>query len=257
MIKPKSTLELTKMKKAGIIVALAHSAAQSVIRVGVTTKFIDQVVEETIIKHGGTPSFKNLYGFPYATCISVNSITAHGLPSDYELQDGDIVSIDIGACYHGYHGDSAWTYVVGSISKEASQLMRVGEDALWEGLKHAKAGNHLTDISHAIGEYVFSHGYMLPRDYAGHGIGTSVHEEPTVPNFGPPGEGIVLEPGMTIAVEPIVLQGRAHTRLLEDGFSMATCDGKLAVHFEHTIVITENGYELLTAMNEEELSNNG
>ena len=257
MISSKTTLELTKMKKASIIVALAHRAAQHFIRVGVTTSQIDQVVEDEILKHGATPSFKGLYGFPNATCISVNSITAHGLPSDYVLQDGDIVSIDIGACYHGYHGDSAWTYAVGNVSEEAKRLMEVGEAALFAGLQHAKAGNHLTDISHAIGEYVFAHGYTLPRDYAGHGIGTSVHEEPSVPNFGPANQGIVLEAGMTFAVEPIVLEGRPQTRLLEDGFSIETKDKKLAVHYEHTIVITDEGYEILTVLNKEELPTNG
>ena len=257
MVKSKSNQELTKMKKAGIIVALAHSAAQSVIQPGITTEKINEIVEKTILKHGGTPSFKGLYGFPAAACISVNSIMAHGIPDDTVLHDGDIVSVDIGACYEGYHGDSAWTYAVGNISEEAKSLMKTTKEALFEGLKMARPGNYLTDISHAIGEYVFSHGYSLPRDYAGHGIGTSVHEDPTVPNFGPAGHGILLEEGMTLAIEPMVLAGRPQTRLSDNGITVSTKDGKLSAHYEHTIVITKEGYEILTMMKEEEHPNNG
>lgn len=257
MINPKSNQELTYMKKAGIIVALAHRAAQSVIRDGITTNQINEIVEKTIIKNGGTPSFKGLYGFPTAACISVNSVMVHGIPDDTVLHDGDIVSVDIGACYKGYHGDSAWTYAVGNVSEEVNALLEIGEKSLFEGLKMAKAGNHLTDISHAIGEYVFGHGYSLPRDYAGHGIGTSVHEDPTVPNFGPAGHGILLEEGMTLAIEPMVLAGKPQTRLLPDGWGVISKDGKLSAHFEHTIVITKNGYEILTTTNEEEHPTNG
>lgn len=246
MIVSKTDQELTYMKKAGIIVALAHRAAQSVIRPGITTKQINEVVEKTILENGGIPSFKGLYGFPAAACISVNSVMAHGIPDDTILHDGDIVSVDIGACYQGYHGDSAWTYAVGNISEDAKSLLSICEKSLYEGLKMAKAGNHLTDISHAIGEFVFNNGYSMPRDYAGHGIGTSVHEEPAVPNFGPAGQGILLEEGMTFAVEPMVFAGRPQTRSLPDGFGIATRDGKLSAHFEHTIVITKDGYEILT-----------
>ena len=173
------------------------------------------------------------------------------------LHDGDIVSVDIGACYQGYHGDSAWTYAVGNISEETKAFLRISEESLYEGLKMAKAGNHLTDISHAIGEYVFGHGFSLPRDYAGHGIGTSVHEDPTVPNFGPAGHGILLKEGMTLAIEPLVLAGRPHTRTLADGWGVVTKDGGLAAHYEHTIVITEKGYEILTEIKEEEHPSNG
>ena len=245
------------MKKAGIIVALAHRAAQTVIQPGITTKKINEIVENTIRKHGGIPSFKGLYGFPAAACISVNSVMVHGVPDDTMLHDGDIVSVDIGAWYQGYHGDSAWTYGVGKLSEEDQRLMRVSEESLYEGLKMARAGNHLTDISHAIGEYVFTHGYSIPRDYAGHGIGTSVHEDPTVPNFGPAGHGILLKEGMTLAIEPLVLAGRPHTRTLADGWGVVTKDGGLAAHYEHTIVITEKGYEILTEIKEEEHPSNG
>ena len=246
MVKSKSIQELTYMKKAGIIVALAHRAAQSVIHPGIKTKEINEIVEKTIIENGGYPSFKGLYGFPAAACISVNSVIVHGIPDNTVLKDGDIVSVDIGACYKGYHGDSAWTYAVGNVDEQTKRLMYIGEKSLYEGLKMAKVGNHLTDISHAIGEYVFQHGYSLPRDYAGHGIGTSVHEDPTVPNFGPAGHGIILKEGMTFAIEPMVLAGRPQTRLLKDGWGVGTRDGKNGVHFEHTIVITKDGYEIHT-----------
>lgn len=248
MVKPKTNQELTYMKKAGIIVALAHCAAQTVIRPGATTRQINEIIEKTIVENGGFPSFKGLYGFPAAACISVNSVMVHGIPDDTVLHDGDIVSVDIGACYQGYHGDSAWTYAVGNISADAKRLLDIGEKSLYEGLKMAKAGNHLTDISHAIGEYVFQNGCSLPRDYAGHGIGTSVHEDPTVPNFGPAGQGILLKEGMTLAVEPMVLAGRPQTRLLSDGWSVVTRDGALSAHFEHTIVLTKDGYEILTTV---------
>ena len=246
MVNIKSKDELTNMKKAGIIVALAHRQAQSVIQPGVSIQEVNHAIEECILLNGGVPSFKGLYGYPAAACISVNSIMHHGIPNDTILHEGDIVSVDIGACYQGYHGDSAWTYAVGKVSEEAQQLMEIGEASLFAGLRMAKAGNHLTDISAAIGEYVFSHGCTLPQNYGGHGIGTSVHEEPVVPNFGPAGQGLLLEEGMTLAIEPLVIAGRPQTRLLDDGFSVATRDRSLAVHYEHTIVITKDGYEILT-----------
>ena len=234
------------MKKAGIIVALAHRAAQTVIQPGITTKKINEIVENTIRKHGGIPSFKGLYGFPAAACISVNSVMVHGVPDDTMLHDGDIVSVDIGACYQGYHGDSAWTYAVGNISEETKAFLRISEESLYEGLKMAKAGNHLTDISHAIGEYVFGHGFSLPRDYAGHGIGTSVHEDPTVPNFGPAGHGILLKEGMTLAIEPMVNAGSAAIQQMSDGWTVKTLDGKWAAHYENSILITDGEPEILS-----------
>ncbi|MEG1474587.1 MAG: type I methionyl aminopeptidase [Longicatena sp.] len=257
MVRTKSNQELTFMRKAGIIVALAHCAVSSAMQPGITTKELDRIVEDVIKKNGGKPSFKGLYGFPAATCVSINSIVVHGIPDDSVLHNGDIVSVDIGASYHGYHGDSAWTYAVGDISEEARNLMQISELSLFEGLKYAKVGNHLTDISHAIGEFVFSHGYSVPRDFAGHGIGTSVHEDPTVPNFGLAGHGILLKEGMTLAIEPMVHAGRPQTRVLSDGWGVVTKDGSLAAHYEHTIVITKDGYEILTTMNKEERPNNG
>lgn len=257
MIRTKADNELEYMREAGKIVALAHQAVKDAIKAGITTKQINEIVENVIMEHDAYPSFKNLYGFPAATCVSVNNVLVHGIPDDTVLQDGDIVSVDIGACYHGYHGDSAWTYAVGNVSKEVQTLLHISEESLYEGLKQAKAGNHLTDISHAIGEFVYSHGFSVPRDYAGHGIGTSVHEDPTVPNFGPAGHGILLKEGMTLAIEPMVLAGRPQTKVLADGWGVISKDGSLSAHYEHTIVITKNGYEILTTLNKEELPDNG
>lgn len=257
MIRSKTENELEYMREAGRIVALAHKAIKDAIKAGITTKQINEIAENVIMNHDAYPSFKNLYGFPAATCVSVNNVLVHGIPDDTVLQDGDIVSVDIGACYHGYHGDSAWTYAVGNVSKEVRTLLRISEESLYEGLKQAKAGNHLTDISHAIGEFVYRHGFSVPRDYAGHGIGTSVHEDPTVPNFGPAGHGILLKEGMTLAIEPMVLAGRPQTKVLADGWGVITKDGSLSAHYEHTIVITKEGYEILTTLNKEERPDNG
>ena len=257
MIRLKTAEELRKMREAGRIVALAHEAVRSNIKAGMTTKELNDLCEKIIVEAGATPSFKGLYGFPAATCISINSLLVHGIPDDTVLQEGDIVSVDIGACYQGYHGDSAWTYGVGTISDADQKLLDVTRAALFEGLRYAKAGNRLTDISHAIGEFVFAHGYSIPRDYTGHGVGQSVHEHPAVPNFGPAGHGVLLKPGMTIAVEPMVLAGRPQTRVLKDGWGVVTKDGSRTAHFEHTIAITNNGYEILTTLNKEEHPENG
>lgn len=257
MIRLKTAEELRKMREAGRIVALAHEAVRSNIKAGMTTKELNDLCEKIIVEAGATPSFKGLYGFPAATCISINSLLVHGIPDDTVLQEGDIVSVDIGACYQGYHGDSAWTYGVGTISDADQKLLDVTRGALFEGLRYAKAGNRLTDISHAIGEFVFAHGYSIPRDYTGHGVGQSVHEDPAVPNFGPAGHGVLLKPGMTIAVEPMVLAGRPQTRVLKDGWGVVTKDGNRTAHFEHTIAITNNGYEILTTLNKEEHPENG
>lgn len=257
MIRCKTDQEIENMRQAGRIVALAHKAIYDTIIAGISTKQINQIVEDVILANDAYPSFKGLYGFPAAACVSVNNVLVHGIPDNTILQDGDIVSVDIGACYHGYHGDSAWTYAVGNVSKEVQNLLRISEESLYEGLKQAKAGNHLTDISHAIGEYVYAHGYSIPRDYAGHGIGTSVHEDPTVPNFGPAGHGILLKEGMTFAIEPMVLAGRPQTKVLADGWGVISKDKSLSAHYEHTIVITKKGYEILTTLNKEERPDNG
>lgn len=257
MIHIKTPEELAKMREAGRIVALAHDAVRTSIRAGMTSRELNAICERVITEAGATPSFKGLYGFPAAACISINDLLVHGIPDDTVLKEGDIVSVDIGACFEGYHGDSAWTYAVGEISEADRRLLQVSEQALFEGLKYARAGNRLTDISHAIGEYVFAHGCSIPRDYTGHGVGRKVHEDPAVPNFGPAGHGVLLKPGMTIAVEPMVIAGRPQTRTLKDGWGVVTRDGSRTAHFEHTVAIANDGYEILTTLKKEEHPENG
>ena len=255
MITCKSAREINYMTRAGEIVALAHQAAKAAIKPGLSTLELDKICEDVILANDATPSFKGLYGFPNACCISVNNVLVHGIPSsDIKLKNGDIVSVDIGACYHGYHGDSAWSYAVGTISEEAQKLLDVTEQSLYEGLKMAKAGNRLTDISFAIESYVHQHGFSIPQDYAGHGIGSEVHEDPTVPNFGKPGRGIVLKEGMCLAIEPMVHAGRPQTRVLADEWTVVTKDGSLAAHFEHTVVIRKDGCDILTTIHDKEES---
>ena len=257
MIHIKTPEELAKMREAGRIVALAHDAVRTSIRAGMTSRELNAICERVITEAGATPSFKGLYGFPAAACISINDLLVHGIPDDTVLKEGDIVSVDIGACFEGYHGDSAWTYAVGEISEADRRLLQVSEQALFVGLKYARAGNRLTDISHAIGEYVFAHGCSIPRDYTGHGVGREVHEDPAVPNFGPAGHGVLLKPGMTIAVEPMVIAGRPQTRTLKDGWGVVTRDGSRTAHFEHTVAIANDGYEILTTLKKEEHPENG
>jgi len=248
MISTKSSREIEHMRQAGRIVALAHEAVKKAIVVGVTTKQLDKIVEKVILEHDAIPSFKGYNGFPASICASINSTLVHGIPDETKLKSGDIISIDIGACYKGYHGDSAWTYAVGTISDEASKLMEVTQQSLFEGLAKAKPGNRLGDISNAIGEYIQSFGLGIPLEYAGHGIGSQLHEEPSVPNFGPAGKGVVLKEGMTLAIEPMVHSGKPFTKVLSDDWTVVTKDGSLAAHYEHTIVITADGYEILTTL---------
>lgn len=248
MITTKSEREINLMRQAGRIVALAHQAVKSSICVGMSTKEVDALVEKVIVDNNATPSFKGYGGFPAAACVSVNDVLVHGIPDDRKLQNGDIVSVDIGANFKGYHGDSAWTYAVGEISDVAKQLLEVTEASLFEGLKYAKPNNRLYDISHAIGTYASERGYSLPIEYTGHGIGSSLHEDPAVPNMGKANTGIVLKAGMTLAIEPMVHVGKPHTRVLADNWTVVTRDGSLSAHFEHTIVITEEGYEILTTL---------
>jgi len=257
MISTKSPREIALMREAGRITGFAHEEVKKVIRPGITTLELDQVIEEAIVSQGATPSFKGLYGFPKAVCISLNEELVHGIPGKTVLKTGDIISIDIGACYQGYHGDSAWTYSVGSISEEAERLLQVTKDALFVGLKQVKAGNRLGDVSHAIGEYVYSFGYSIPADYAGHGIGSSVHEEPMIPNFGRAGMGVLLKEGMTLAIEPMVHAGKPFTKVLENDWTVVTKDSSLSAHFEHTVLVTKDGYEILTRNIEEDHSING
>jgi methionyl aminopeptidase len=246
MITLKSQIEIETMREAGRIVGLAHEAVAKAIRPGVTTLELNAVAEKVIRDHGAIPSFLGYGGFPASICASINDVLVHGIPDHTRLKDGDIISIDIGAVYKGYHGDSAWTHAVGEISDEAKNLMKVTRESLFIGLQQAKPGNRLGDICHAIGEYVESHGYSVPVDYTGHGIGTELHEEPAIPNYGRAGRGVLLKEGMTLAIEPMVHAGKPQTRVLQDDWTVVSKDGSLAAHYEHTIVITSTGYEILT-----------
>ena len=216
------------------------------IKPGVTTKELDKLAEDFIRSKDATPSFKGYEGFPYTLCISVNSEVVHGFPSDYVLKNGDIVSIDIGACYKGYHGDSAWSYQVGSVSREKAYLLEHTEKALFEGLKQVKPGNRIGDISNAIEEYATSHKLGVVRELVGHGIGTKVHEKPDVPNYGKKGTGPILKEGMTIAIEPMLNLGTREIYILDDDWTIITQDGLPSAHFEHTVVVTKDGYQILT-----------
>jgi len=248
MIVTKDQREIELMREAGRIVALVHEELKNVIKPGITTKEIDRICEKVIRDAGATPSFLHLYGFPNAVCTSINEVVVHGIPSNRKLKNGDIISVDVGACYKGYHGDSAWTYAVGQISDEAKHLMKVTEESLYAGLAQVKPGNRLSDISHAVQTYLEEHGCSTPRDYTGHGIGTSVHEDPAVPNYGIAGKGPRLKVGMTLAIEPMAHLGRCETDVLADDWTVVTRDRSLAAHYEHTIVITKDGYEILTKL---------
>lgn len=246
MIILKSKAELEVMREAGRIVALTHQELAKAIKPGVTTKQLDELAETFIRSMGAIPSFKGYGGFPGSICTSVNEELVHGIPGNRILQDGDIISIDIGAKFQGFHGDSAWTYPVGTISAENQRLLRVTEESLFKGLEQAKPGGRLSDISHAIQVHAEAAGFTLVREYVGHGIGQNLHEDPQVPNYGPPNRGPRLKPGMVLAIEPMVNAGERYVRTLEDNWTVVTVDRKSCAHFEHTIAITEDGYEILT-----------
>lgn len=246
MIILKSRMELDVMREAGRIVALTHQELSKAIKPGVTTKALDELAETVIRSKGAIPSFKGYNGFSGSICTSVNEELVHGIPGKRTLQEGDIISIDIGACFQGYHGDSAWTYAVGTISKEDQRLMKVTEESLYKGLEKAIPGERLSDISHAVQLHAEAAGFTIVREYVGHGIGQSLHEDPQIPNFGSPGHGPRLKPGMVLAVEPMVNAGERYVRTLEDNWTVVTVDGKKCAHYEHTIAITEDGYEILT-----------
>lgn len=246
MIIRKSAHELAFMREAGRIVALTHEHVKPIIQPGVTTRELDRIAERFIREHGATPSFKGYGGFSGSVCTSVNDELVHGIPGDRRLNEGDIISLDIGAEYHGYHGDSAWTYPVGTVSDETARLLEVTEKSLYIGLEKANPNNRLSDISHAIQTYVESEGFSIVREYVGHGIGQNLHEDPQIPNFGPPGRGPRLKPGMVLAIEPMVNAGSRYVKTLDDNWTVVTQDGAMCAHFEHTIVITEDSYEILT-----------
>lgn len=248
MIICKTPREIEIMREAGRIVALTHQELKQHITPGITTKELDQIAEKTIQKYGATPSFKGYNGFPGSICASVNEELVHGIPGKRKLKEGDIISIDIGAKYNGYHGDSAWTYPVGNISESVQKLLDVTEKSLYLGLEQVKPGGRLSNISHAVQTHAEENGFSIVREYVGHGIGQDLHEDPQIPHYGPPNRGPRLKPGMVICVEPMVNQGRRYVKTLSDDWTVVTVDGKWCAHFEHTIALTEAGYEILTTL---------
>ncbi|WP_080849030.1 type I methionyl aminopeptidase [Cytobacillus gottheilii] len=248
MIICKTEREIAIMREAGRIVALTHEELKKHITPGITTKELDSIAESFIKKHDAYPSFKGYNGFSGSICASVNDELVHGIPGDRVLKNGDIISIDIGAKYNGYHGDSAWTYAVGRIDDDTKRLLDVTEQSLYTGLKEAIPGERLSNISHAIQTYAESNGFSIVREYVGHGIGQDLHEEPQIPHYGPPNKGPRLKPGMVLAVEPMVNAGSRYVKTLADQWTVVTVDGSKCAHFEHTIAITETGYEILTVL---------
>ena len=246
MIAIKNDRELEYMRRACKITAAARALAGDMVRPGVTTQQIDKAVHDYIVSQGAKPSFLNYNGFPASTCISVNSTIIHGIPGGYVLKEGDIVSVDVGALYEGFHGDCAATFACGVISTEAQRLIDVTRDSFYEGIRMAKKGNRVSDISHAIQTYVESNGFSVVRSFVGHGVGRQLHEEPEVPNYGAPGRGPRLVPGMTLAIEPMVNTGIQDVRVLKDGWTTVTADGKLSAHYENTVLITDGEPEILT-----------
>ena len=243
----KSAREIELMRESCRLLAEVHKALGEMVRPGISTLDIDREGEKLIREMGCIPNFKNYNGFPASICVSVNDEVVHGIPSKHRiLQEGDIVSLDAGLIYKGYHSDAARTHAVGKISPEAQKLMDVTKQSFFEGIKYAKAGNHLYDISNAIDDYVTPFGYGIVRELVGHGIGTSLHEDPQIPNFRQKRKGILLEPGMTLAIEPMINMGRADVCWLDDDWTVVTEDGSYSAHYENTILITEGEPEILT-----------
>ncbi|WLR42002.1 type I methionyl aminopeptidase [Bacillus carboniphilus] len=246
MIICKTPREIEIMREAGRIVALTHQKLKQTIKPGISTKELDAIADKFIREHDAIPSFKGYNGFRGSICTSVNEELVHGIPGNRKLQQGDIISIDIGAKYAGYHGDSAWTYAVGEISDDVQKLLDVTEKSLFAGLNEAKPNERLSNISHAIQSYVETNNFSIVREYVGHGVGQDLHEDPQIPHYGPPNKGPRLKPGMVLAVEPMVNAGSRYVKTLSDNWTVVTVDGQLCAHYEHTIAITEDGYEILT-----------
>ena len=247
LISLKSPHEIELMRRAGRITAQARALAGSLVRPGVSTLEIDTEVRKFIESQGAKPSFLGYGGFPGSACVSVNEVVIHGIPSKHiVLKEGDIVSVDVGAYIGGFHGDCAATFACGAISSEAQRLIEVTEQSFWEGIKLARPGNRVYDISHAVQKYVEANGCSVVRDFVGHGVGRNLHEAPEVPNFGPAGHGPRLQPGMTLAVEPMVCAGDWHVKVLKDKWTTVSADGSLTAHYENTILITDGDPEILT-----------
>jgi methionyl aminopeptidase len=244
----KSSWEIDLIRKSGRIVAEALARLTKLVEPGITTLDLDRLAEEYILKRGAKPAFKGYRGYPYSLCASVNEQVVHALPSERKLKEGDIVSLDLGSIVDGYYGDAAVTVPVGQVSEGARRLMAVTQESLQRAIEAAHPGNRLSDISYAVQSAVEVEGFSVVRLFVGHGIGRSLHEEPQIPNFGPPGHGPVLKTGMVLAIEPMVNAGSPDVMILEDRWTAVTCDGSLSAHFEHTVALTENGTEVLTSL---------
>jgi methionyl aminopeptidase len=248
MIKLKSPLEIAKMKVANQIVAEALAEITTFVKPDMETLELDALAEEICLRRKVKPAFKNYRGYPRSICISINDEIVHGIPTHRRLRDGDLVSIDFGVRYDGYFGDAAVTIGVGKISETAQKLMKATEESLYAGIAKVGAGNRLSDVSHAVQKTVESYGFSVIRDFVGHGIGRSLHEDPQIPNYGAPGQGPILQPGMTFAIEPMVSAGRWEISVMPDGWTAITKDGSLAAHYEHTVALTEKGVLILSKL---------
>jgi methionyl aminopeptidase len=246
VIYKKSPQEITLMKEAGGIVAATLDRLEAELHPGITTAELDRIAEDVIVGAGGRPSFKGYRGFPASICTSPNQVIVHGIPGPLVLAEGDIISIDVGVLYEGFHADSAWTFPVGSIDEKVSQLLKVTQESLDAAIELCRPGSRLGDVGNAVEQTAEAAGFSVVREYVGHGVGRALHEEPQVPNYGPPGRRELLSAGMTIAIEPMVNAGGPETRLLDDGWTVVTADGQPSAHFEHTVAITEEGCEVLT-----------
>lgn len=254
MIILKSSHEIEYIRQASQLTAQTLTELIKVVKPGVTTLELDQFAEEYIRSHGGIPSCKGYYGYPATICASINDEVVHGIPSaKRKLKHGDVISIDLVSSVNGYHGDSAITVPVGKVKPAVHKLLKVTEECLFKGIEQAVVGNRIGDISHAVQEYAEKHGYGVVRDFVGHGLGRDMHEDPQVPNYGQPGQGPLLKPGMVICIEPMITMGTYNVRVLGDDWTTVTTDGMPAAHFEHTVVITEDGPDILTMREEERL----
>lgn len=247
MITIKSDREIDLMRKSGMILAELRQELEKHLKVGISTKQLDEIAEKFIISKGGKPSFKGYQGFTGSICASVNEVVVHGVPSkDVILKDGDIITLDLGVIYKGYHSDSAWTYAIGNVDKDILKLMEVTKNALYKGLSVIKPNAYFNDIGEAIEKYVKPYGYGIVEEFTGHGIGRNLHEDPYIPNYGKGGYGPIIKEGMTMCVEPMINMGTKHIDILDDGWTTITLDGKASAHYEMMVVVTKDGYEILT-----------
>jgi methionyl aminopeptidase len=234
------------MREAGVILRATLEQLEDALRPGITTAELDRIAEEAIVAADAVPSFKGYRGFPASICTSPNDVIVHGIPGSHVLDEGDIISIDVGVLYKGFHADSAWTFPVGSVDEDVSQLLKVTLESLEAAIAQCLPGRRIGDVGYAVEQVAEGAGFSVVREYVGHGVGRALHEEPQVPNYGPPGRREMLSPGMTIAIEPMVNAGGPETRVLDDGWAVVTADGSLSAHFEHTVAVTEDGHEVLT-----------